>query len=56
MLDKDISAQLQQYMGMLRRPFTLTATLGSDAKSAELRELLEQVAGMSAHITLRTKT
>lgn len=54
MLDKDISAQLQQYMGMLRRPFTLTATLGSDAKSAELRELLEQVAGMSAHITLRT--
>ena len=28
MLDKDISAQLQQYMGMLRRPFTLTATLG----------------------------
>ena len=26
MLDKDISAQLQQYMGMLRRPFTLTAT------------------------------
>ena len=54
MLDKDISAQLQQYMGMLRRPFTLTATLGSDAKSTELRELLEQVAGMSTHITLRT--
>ena len=54
MLDKDISAQLQQYMGMLRRPFTLTATLGSDAKSAELRELLEQVAGMSDKVTLHT--
>ena len=51
MLDADISAQLQQYMAMLRRPITLTATLGSDAKSAEMRDLLQEVAGMSDKIT-----
>ena len=51
MLDADISAQLQQYMTMLRRPITLTATLGSDAKSAEMRDLLQEVAGMSDKIT-----
>ena len=54
MLDPQITAQLQPYMSMLRRPFTLTATLAGDAKSAELRELLEQVAGMSDKVTLHT--
>ena len=51
MLDADISAQLQQYITMLRRPITLTATLSSDAKSAEMRDLLQEVAGMSDKIT-----
>lgn len=52
MLDSQLAAQLQQYLGMLRRPLTLTATLGDDAKSAELHALLQQIAGMSEHITL----
>ena len=52
MLDQEMASQLQQYMGMLRRPFTITATLGDDAKSAEMRGLLEQIAGMSDKITL----
>ena len=39
MLDHEMAAQLQQYMGMLRRPLTITASLGEDAKSAELRVL-----------------
>ena len=52
MLDHEMAAQLQQYMGMLRRPLTITASLGEDAKSAELRVLLEQIAGMSPLITL----
>ena len=54
MLDHDMSTQLQQYMGLLRRPITLTATLGSDESSAELKGLLEQIAGMSDKITLKT--
>ena len=53
MLDHEMAAQLQQYMGMLRRPLTITASLGEDAKSAELRVLLEQIAGMSPLITLQ---
>ncbi|MDO5654119.1 MAG: alkyl hydroperoxide reductase subunit F, partial [Brachymonas sp.] len=53
MLDQDMAAQLQQYMGMLRRPLALTASLGDDAKSADLRSLLEQIAGMSDLITLK---
>ncbi len=52
MLDQEMAAQLQQYMGLLRRPFTITASLGADAKSAEMRGLLEQIAGMSDKITL----
>lgn len=52
MLDPQLAAQLQQYLGMLRRPLTLTATLGDDAQSAELHALLQQIAGMSEHITL----
>ncbi|MDO4794506.1 MAG: alkyl hydroperoxide reductase subunit F [Brachymonas sp.] len=52
MLDQEMAAQLQQYLGMLRRPLTLTASLGNDAKSAELHTLLQQIASMSEHITL----
>ena len=53
MLDQEMAAQLQQYMGMLRRPITITATLGDDASSADMRGLLEQIAAMSDQITLR---
>lgn len=52
MLDQETAAQLQQYMGMLRRPLTLTASLNDTPKSAELHDLLQQLAGMSERITL----
>lgn len=52
MLDPQLATQLQQYLGMLRRPLQLTATLRDDAPSAELHALLQQIAGMSEHITL----
>lgn len=52
MLDPQLATQLQQYLSMLRRPLQLTATLRDDAPSAELHALLQQIAGMSEHITL----
>lgn len=54
MLDQELTAQLQNYMNMLRRPVVLTATLGDDAQSQKMLSLLEQIAAMSAHISLHT--
>ena len=54
MLDQEMAQQLSTYMGMLRRPLTINATLGADASSQELKGLLEQIAGMSDKLTLKT--
>lgn len=55
MLDDDIKQQLAAYLERVQEPFEMVATLGSDAKSAELRELLEEIAAMrSDKISLRT--
>ncbi|HMN58202.1 MAG TPA: alkyl hydroperoxide reductase subunit F, partial [Ottowia sp.] len=55
MLDQDIKQQLAAYLERVQEPFEMVATLGEDAKSAELRELLEEIAAMRADkITLRT--
>jgi alkyl hydroperoxide reductase subunit F len=55
MLDDDIKQQLAAYLERVQQPFEMVATLGSDAKSTEMRELLEEIAGMRADkITLRT--
>ena len=55
MLDDDIKQQLAAYLERVQQPFEMVATLGSDAKSAEMRELLEEIAGMRPDkITLRT--
>ena len=53
MLDAALTAQLSQYLAMLRAPVELVASLGEDAKSAETRELLEQIAGLSDRVTAR---
>jgi len=53
MLDTNISRQLQTYMERLAAPIELVATLGEDAKSAELRELLADIAASSAQITVK---
>ena len=51
MLDANLTQQLTQYLAMLREPIELVATLGDDGKSAELRALLEQIAGMSDKVS-----
>lgn len=46
MLDANLKQQLRDYLGNLREPVELVASLGDDAKSAEMRELLEEIAGL----------
>ncbi len=52
MLDSTLKTQLQSYMGMISQPIELVACLDDGAKSRELRELLQEIQQMSAHITL----
>ena len=46
MLDATMQQQLETYLANLREPIELVASLGSDAKSAQTRELLEEIAGL----------
>ncbi|WP_297811998.1 alkyl hydroperoxide reductase subunit F [uncultured Methylophaga sp.] len=52
MLDANIAAQLKSYLDNVIRPIELVAALDDSAKAGEMRELLEEIAGMSDHITL----
>ncbi|MEJ3958721.1 alkyl hydroperoxide reductase subunit F [Brachymonas sp. G13] len=54
MLDQQLAAQLKAYLERVTQPFELVASLDEGKSSAELRSLLEQIAGMSDKITLRT--
>lgn len=51
MLDANLKAQLQSYMEMVVQPIELVANLDSDAKSNELRRLLQDIEKMSSHVT-----
>jgi alkyl hydroperoxide reductase subunit F len=53
MLDADVQAQLQNYIDLLAQPIELVASLDAGESSRELRELLEEIAGMSPRIALR---
>ncbi|MCJ2180384.1 alkyl hydroperoxide reductase subunit F [Novosphingobium album (ex Hu et al. 2023)] len=53
MLDATLKQQLSQYLGMLREPIELVASLGDDAKSAQTRELLETITGLSDKVSAR---
>jgi alkyl hydroperoxide reductase subunit F len=56
MLDANLKQQLKAHLERISRPVELVADLdGSDA-SREMLELLEEVASLSEHITLRTQT
>jgi len=46
MLDANMKQQLGQYLANLREPIELVASLGDDAKSAQTRELLEEIAAL----------
>ena len=46
MLDQAMKDQLKQYLANLREPIELVASLGDDAKSAQTRELLEEISAL----------
>lgn len=54
MLDANLKAQLHAYLEKVTQPFEIVASLDNGAKSTELKSLLEEIAGMSDKITLRT--
>ncbi len=54
MLDANLTAQLHAYLEKVTQPFEIVASLDNGAKSTELKSLLEEIAGMSDKITLRT--
>jgi alkyl hydroperoxide reductase subunit F len=53
MLDANLTQQLKQYLAMLREPIELVATLGEDRKSAETRELLEEITALHEMVSAR---
>lgn len=54
MLDENLKAQLKSHFANLTQPVALTAALDDSAKSAELTDLLEQLAGLSDTVTFAT--
>jgi NADH-dependent peroxiredoxin subunit F len=53
MLDANLTAQLKQYLAMLREPIELVASLGNDQRSADMRELLNEIAALSDKVSAR---
>jgi alkyl hydroperoxide reductase subunit F len=51
MLDDTLKSQLQAYLTKLQRPIRLIASLDGSAKSAELRALLQDIAGLSDQVS-----
>ena len=54
MLDANLKGQLQAYLEKVTQPFEIVASLDNGAKSTELQNLLEEIAGLIDKITLRT--
>jgi alkyl hydroperoxide reductase subunit F len=52
MLDAALAAQLKTHLMKVTRPVELVASLDETAKSRELAELLDEIASLSAHITV----
>ena len=53
MLDANTTAQLKSYLGNLRRPIELVASLDASPKSVEMRSLVEEVTAQSDLVTAR---
>ena len=51
MLESNLKQQLKDYLGNLREPIELVATLGDDEKSAQTRELINEIAELSDKVT-----
>jgi alkyl hydroperoxide reductase subunit F len=54
MLDDTLKAQLQQYLGMLRQPIRLIASLDDSETGKDMGELLNTIVGLSDKVTLDT--
>ncbi|HEY9512439.1 MAG TPA: alkyl hydroperoxide reductase subunit F, partial [Rhodanobacter sp.] len=52
MLDANLKTQLKIHLEKIMQPIELVASLDDSAKSIELNELLEEIASLSAQITL----
>jgi alkyl hydroperoxide reductase subunit F len=52
MLDTNLKTQLKAYLEKVTHPIELSASLDESAKSAELNELLNDIAGLSDRITV----
>ncbi len=52
MLDANLNAQLKAYLEKVTQPIEIVASLDDSAKSAELDELLEEIASLSDRISL----
>ena len=55
MLNADLKQQLQQLLGLMEGDVEFRASIRSDDKSKELKELLDEIAEMSEHITIVEK-
>ena len=53
MLDSTLKTQLRTYFERIVTPIALVASLDDGAKSAELRELLEEIAALSDRISVQ---
>ncbi|WP_369026167.1 alkyl hydroperoxide reductase subunit F [Qipengyuania sp. RANM35] len=53
MLDATMTQQLKTYLANLREPVELVASLGDDAKSAQTRELLEEIGALHDLVSAR---
>ncbi|MWK57341.1 alkyl hydroperoxide reductase subunit F [Pseudomonas otitidis] len=53
MLDANLKAQLKAYLEKVTQPFEIVASLDDSDKSRELRELLQEIVGLTDKITLR---
>ncbi|HMM85504.1 alkyl hydroperoxide reductase subunit F [Azohydromonas sp.] len=53
MLDANLKAQLAAYLGRITQPVELVASLDGRAESAQMRELLEVIAGLSDKVSAR---
>ena len=53
MLDTNMKTQLRAYLEKLTKPVELIATLDNSAKSAEIKELLTEIAQLSEKVTFK---
>jgi len=54
MLDTNLKTQLKAYLEKVTQPFEIVASLGDGEKSQEMLSLLQDIAGLSDKITLKT--